>query len=60
MKIRGMQIGVKQARMVLGLKGQEPSGYNRCIGGKLRATHPKDLQEAQANFKAAVPGCRGK
>ena len=58
-KLSGKWITVPLARRIVGLPGHASSKFNRCIGGKLLDTHPKDRLEARGNFKTAVGGCKG-
>ena len=59
MKIRGMHITVPNMRQVLGLRGHEPSKFNRCVGAQLYGTHPANKAKARENFTAAVKECKG-
>ena len=59
MKLSGKNITVPLARRIVGLPGHSASRFNRCVGGKLFGSHPKDQAEARANFKTAVGGCKG-
>lgn len=60
MKLSGKNITVPLARKIVGLPGHATSSFNRCVGGKLYGTHPKDQAEVRDNFTKAVGGCRGK
>ena len=62
-------IEVKAARVLVGLKGHRPSGFNQCISGKLKGTtypkppkgmggrHNKDVHRA---FVQAAAACGAK
>jgi hypothetical protein len=56
-KLSGKWITVPLARNIVGLPGHESSHFNRCIGNKLQGTHPKDRQEARAQFASAAKSC---
>jgi hypothetical protein len=60
MKLSGKNITVPLARKIVGLPGHSASGFNRCVGGKLFGTHPKDRAEARENFTNAAHACKGK
>ena len=59
MKLSGKNITIPLARRIIGLPGHASSSFNRCVGGKLRGTHPKDRAEAIANFTGAAHSCKG-
>ncbi len=58
MKLSGKNITVPLARRIVGLPGHAASKFNRCVGGKLFGTHPKDQAEARANFTSAAKACK--
>lgn len=58
MKLSGKNITVPLARRIVGLPGHASSSFNRCVGGKLFGTHPKDRGEARANFTSAAKACK--
>ncbi len=60
MKLSGKHITLPLARRIVGLPGHDASSFNRCVGGKLFGSHPKDQGEARKNFSSAATGCRGK
>ena len=60
MKLSGKNITVPLARRIVGLPGHAASSFNRCVGGKLFGSHPKDRSEARDNFSKAASGCKGK
>ncbi|MFH0712375.1 MAG: hypothetical protein V2A55_00735 [Candidatus Jorgensenbacteria bacterium] len=60
MKLSGKNITVPLARRIVGLPGHASSSFNRCVGGKLFGSHPKDRAEARDNFSKAASGCKGK
>lgn len=57
MKLSGKNITLPLARRIVGLPGHAISSYNRCVGGKLLGSHPKDRKEAQTNFTGAAKSC---
>jgi hypothetical protein len=60
MKLSGKNITVPLARRIVGLPGHASSGFNRCVGGKLFGSKPKDRAEARDNFSKAASACKGK
>lgn len=60
MKVSGYKITLPALRKVLGGRGHALSSFNRCIGGKLFGSHPKDRVDARDNFIKAVNDCKGK
>ena len=58
MKLSGKNITIPLARRIIGLPGHASSSFNRCVGGKLFGTHPKDRAEARGNFSAAAKSCK--
>ena len=57
MKLSGKNITLPLARRIVGLPGHTPSWFNRCVGGKLYGSHPKDRAEARSNFTSAAKSC---
>ena len=58
MKLSGKNITLPLARRIVGLPGHAISSFNRCIGGKLSGSHPKDHATARASFSAAAKACK--
>lgn len=59
MKLSGAKVTVPLARKIVGLPGHSKSAFNRCVGGKLRGSAPKNRAEAMNNFSQAAKGCKG-
>ena len=59
MKLSGKNITIPLARRIIGLPGHASSAYNRCVGGKLRGSHPSSRNDAMQNFSKAAQDCRG-
>jgi hypothetical protein len=67
MKLNLQGIEVKAARVLVGMKGHRPSGFNRCVGAALKGKkyakpgvgmggrHNKAVHQA---FISAVNGCK--
>ncbi len=67
MKLNLQGIEVKAARVLVGMKGHRPSGFNACVGaalkGKKYAKPPvgqggRHNKAVQGAFTAAVNGCK--
>lgn len=69
MKLNLQGIEVKAARVLVGMKGHRPSGFNRCVGAQLKKkTYAKPPvgqggrhnKAVRAAFISAVNSCKGK
>lgn len=40
--------------------GKRPTGYNKCVAGKLRGEHPGSRVEMKKLWATAVSECKGK
>ena len=67
MKLNLQGIEVKAARVLVGMKGHRPSGFNACVGGALRGKRyakpavgrgGRHNPAVRSAFTAAVAGCR--
>ncbi len=67
MKLNLQGIEVKAARVLVGMKGHRPSGFNACVGAALRgktyAKPPAGMggrhnPQVRNAFVSAVQGCR--
>lgn len=60
MKVSGYKVTLPALRRILGGRGHITSSFNRCVGGKLFGSHPKDKADARKNFTKAAKECKGK
>lgn len=69
MKLKLTGIEVKAARVLVGMKGHRPSGFNMCVGSQLKkktyAKPPVGMggrhnKAVHAAFIAAVHSCQGR
>jgi hypothetical protein len=58
MKLSGKNITLPLARRIVGLPGVKPNARARCMGNKLRGTHPAGRAAAIEQFVKTSPDCK--